>query len=84
MHQKLNVVYTENSTSMIYKSFILELFILILALHYYRGDKQENTDFFQINCFKKRKNMAVARIWRLTQGINKLLKKTMTSSYNTE
>ena len=48
---------------MIYESLILELFILVLAwnlaLQSYYGDKKQNTDFFQITCFMKRKNMAV-------------------------
>ena len=49
----------KNLTSMIYESFILELFILVLALYSYCGDKKYNTNFFKIICFKERKNMGV-------------------------
>ena len=61
-HQKLKVVhkicqiwYTRAS----FWNFILKLFLLVLALYSYCGDKKQNTDLFQITCFKEPKNMAV-------------------------
>ena len=46
---------------MIYESFILEIFILVLvlALYSYCGDKKLNTDSLKINWFKEHQNMAV-------------------------
>ena len=54
---------TENLTSMIYESFLWELyfefFFLALALYSYCGVKKQNTDFFRRTCFKELKNMVV-------------------------
>ena len=54
---------TENLTSMIYESFLWELyfefFFLALALYSYRGVKKQNTDFFRRTRFKELKNMVV-------------------------
>ena len=50
---------TETLANMIYKSFILEHFILVLAFYSHCGDKAKNTDFCQITCFKERRNMSV-------------------------
>ena len=54
---------TENLTSMIYESFLWELsfefFFLALVLFSYCRVKKQNTDFFQITCFKELKNMMI-------------------------
>ena len=39
---------------------------LVLALHCYSGDKIQNTDFFQITCFKENKNMMVEQNLSIT------------------
>ena len=48
---------------MICESFILELFILVLALYSHCEDKKYSTDFFQITCFKERKSWRDLMVW---------------------
>ena len=39
---------------------------LVLTFHFYSGDKKQNTELFQIPCFKESKNMAVEKNLRVT------------------
>ena len=54
---------TENLASMIYESLLwglyFEFFFFALVLYCYCGVKKQNTDFFQITCFKELKNMVI-------------------------
>ena len=49
-------------------NFIFGLFILILALYCYSGDKKQNTDFFQNTYFKQHKNLVVEKNLRETMN----------------
>ena len=72
MEQQKLKISTENLRSVIYESFILELFILVSALRSYCGDKKQSPDFFQITCFKERKDMMVEENLKIFQLSDKI------------
>ena len=71
---------TEYLTSMIDESFIFELSILVLALYSYFEDKKKTWTSFKSLVSKS------ARTWQLKRpgGIDRLLLKTMSSSFHME
>ena len=71
-HQKLTFSSTKNKTSMIYESLTLELFILVLALYSYCGDKSKIQTSFKSLASKS------GRTWQLKKprSIDRLSWKT--------
>ena len=52
-------------------NFIEEIFVLVLALHLYCGDKNQNTDFFQNTCFEERRSMTLEQTSKYRQTFRK-------------